>query len=75
MKRGYHTIAAMASAAFLVKNLNMNVGSETQLAIMAAIMTEQLIHQYVTVQIKTMNGMKSFITMFAAWLQNVGSIV
>jgi hypothetical protein len=58
MKRGHRTIVEMVMAAFLVKGLIMNVGRETQLAIMDTIMTDQLKHQYVPVQNKIMNGIK-----------------
>ena len=49
-------------AAFLAKDLNTNVGRETQLATTARTMTDRLILQRVIAQGKTMNGM-SFIDM------------
>ena len=58
--RGHHTIVIMVMAAFLAKDLNTNVGRETQLATTARTMTGRLILQRVTAQGKTMNGM-SFI--------------
>ena len=63
-KRGRLTIVNMVMAASLAKDLNTNVGRETQPAIMARIMTGQLIYQPVTVQDKTMNGMISFIHIY-----------
>ena len=63
-KRGRLTIVNMVMAASLAKDLNTNVGREAQPAIMARIMTGQLIHQPVTVQDKTMNGIISFIRIY-----------
>ena len=63
-KRGRLTIVNMVMAASLAKDLNTNVGREAQPAIMARIMTGQLIHQRVTVQDKTMNGIISFIRIY-----------
>jgi hypothetical protein len=40
MKHGHHTIVDGVTAAFLVKDLNMNVERGTQLALMVAIMKD-----------------------------------
>ena len=60
MKLGRHIIVDMVTAAFLVKDLSLNVGRGSQFVIMVETMIDQLTHQYVPALDRIMNGMKLF---------------